>query len=374
MSPPVPEILLPPVAAEALPGIERWQRRGSRMSAALRVSAALAVVAVLALIPYLQGPAATYKLTNLFLLIVLASMWNLLAGFGGMISVGLQAFIGIGAYALLYFTDHGAPAYASVLLAAVVAVAAAVPMSFLAFRLTGGYFAIGTWVLAEVCRLVIVQIDSLGGGAGRSLLVFNGVEPAQRQANTYWVSLTLLVLATATIFLLLRSRTGLGLTALRDNATAAASSGVRTQRAKRLVFVMGAAGCGLCGALFLANSLRVQPDSAFSVSYSAAMIFCVIIGGVGSIEGPILGAILFFVLQDQFADQGTSYLMVMGALAMVMALWQRTGIWGLLHERTGFSFFPTQRRVTVMTGSPQATAAVQGSTGALSRGSRRPAD
>jgi branched-chain amino acid transport system permease protein len=274
-------------------------------------------------------------------------MWNLLAGFGGMITVGLQAFIGIGAYSLLYFTDQGAPAYVGVLLAGLVAAAAAVPMSFMAFRLTGGYFAIGTWVLAEVCRLVIVQIDSLGRGAGRSLLVFNGVDPAQRQANTYWVSLVVLVLSTATVFLLLRGRTGLGLIALRDNATAAESSGVRTQRAKRLVFVLGAAGCGLCGALFLANSLRVQPDSAFSVSYSAAMIFCVIIVGVGSIEGPILVATLFFVLQDQFADQGTSYLILIGLIAMAMALWQRTGIWGLIHERTGFSFFPTQHRVTV---------------------------
>jgi branched-chain amino acid transport system permease protein len=240
-------------------------------------------------------------------------------------------------------------------------------MSFMAFRLTGGYFAIGTWVLAEVCRLVIVQIDSLGRGAGRSLLVFNGVEPAQRQANTYWVALAVLVASITTVFLLLRSRTGLGLTALRDNAMAAESSGVRTQRAKRLVFVLGAAGCGLCGALFLANSLRVQPDSAFSVSYSAAMIFCVIIGGVGSIEGPILGAILFFVLQDQFATQGTSYLIVIGLIAMGMALWQRTGIWGLIHERTGFSFFPTQHRVTVDAGSPpdpvlpQGTRAPQGS-------------
>jgi branched-chain amino acid transport system permease protein len=340
-----PEILLQPAGTPG-PGIERWHR-GSRVGSALRVSAALVVVGILALMPFLQGPSTTYKLTNLFLLVVLASMWNLLAGFGGMITVGLQAFVGIGAYSLLYFTDQGAPPYVGVLLAAIVAAAAAVPMSFMAFRLTGGYFAIGTWVLAEVCRLVIVQIDSLGRGAGRSLLVFNGVEPAQRQANTYWVTLTVLVLATATVFLLLRSRTGLGLIALRDNAMAAESSGVRTQRAKRLVFVLGAAGCGLCGALFLANSLRVQPDSAFSVSYSAAMIFCVIIGGVGSIEGPILGAVLFFVLQDQFADQGTTYLIVIGLIAMVMALWQRAGIWGLLHERTGYSLFPTQHRVTV---------------------------
>jgi branched-chain amino acid transport system permease protein len=220
-------------------------------------------------------------------------------------------------------------------------------MSFMAFRLAGGYFAIGTWVLAEVCRLVIVQIDSLGGGAGRSLLVFNGVEPAQRQANTYWVALSVLVLTTATVLVLLRSRTGLGLIALRDDATAAESSGVRTQRAKRLVFVLGAAGCGLCGALFLANSLRVQPDSAFSVSYSASMIFCVIIGGVGSIEGPILGATLFFLLQDQFADQGSSYLIAIGLIAMIMALWQRRGLWGLIHDRTGFSLFPIQHRVVL---------------------------
>jgi branched-chain amino acid transport system permease protein len=272
-------------------------------------------------------------------------MWNLLAGFGGMISVGLQAFIGIGAYSLLFLTDRGLSPYLAVVVAGVISALAALPMSLLAFRLTGGYFAIGTWVMAEVCRLVIVQFDSLGGGGGRSLLAFNGVAPEQRQANIYWMALGAIVLTLAGIFVLLRSRTGLGLTAIRDDAVSARSSGVYTTRSRRLVFLLGAAGCGVGGAVLLCNSLRVQPDSAFSVSYSASMIFCVVIGGVGTIEGPVLGALAFFLLQDTFATYGTSYLIVIGLIAMVMAIWVRQGIWGFVHERTGLHLFPTRYTV-----------------------------
>jgi ABC-type branched-subunit amino acid transport system substrate-binding protein len=222
---------------------------------------------------------------------------------------------------------------------------AGVPAMLGVSSLQGGYFAIGTWVMAEVCRLVTVQIPALGGGGGRSLLVFAGLTPGQRQANVYWVALLALVATIGGIFVLLRSRVGVALMGVRDDAISANSSGVRITRVARLVFLASAAGCGACGAILLCTTLRVQPQSAFSVSWTASMIFCVVIGGVGTIEGPILGALLFFVLQDQFAQEGSWYLIVIGLIAMGMALWARQGLWGLIHSATGVSLFPTQIRV-----------------------------
>ncbi|MFV0464408.1 MAG: branched-chain amino acid ABC transporter permease [Nostocoides sp.] len=342
-------VAAPPISATVRRG---GSARANRLSGLLGVM----VVAVLLSVPFVQGPATTYKLTSLCILIILASMWNLMAGFGGMVSVGLQAYIGMGAYGLLFLTDRGVNPYLAVVLSAVACALLAYPMSFLAFRLSGGYFAIGTWVMAEVCRLLIVQVDSLGGGAGRSLLVFAGLAPAQRQANVFWLAVGVLVVTIAGLLVLMRSRLGLALTAVRDDPVSAYSCGVQITRARRAVFLCSAAGCGAAGALMLCSTLRVQPDAVFAVSFSAVMIFCVVIGGVGTIEGPILGAIIYFVMQDRFAQAGSWYLVVLGLVAMAMAMWMRQGLWGFIRSRTSLSLFPTQ--YVVLPSDPESIPAV----------------
>lgn len=326
-------------------GEDLVRRGSSRRANRLSATAASATVLGLLAMPFLQGPATSYKLTNLCILVLLASMWNLMAGFGGMVSIGLQAFIGVGAYSLLLLTDLGVNPYLAIVLAAGCCALVAYPMSFLAFRLTGGYFAIGTWVMAEVCRLLVVRVDSLGGGAGRSLLVFAGVDPAQRQANVLWAAVLVTAAALLGIVLLLRSRLGSGLTAVRDDPISAHSSGVRITAARRMVFLSAAGGCGAAGALMVCSSLRVQPDAVFGVSWSAVVIFCVVIGGVGTVEGPILGALIYFTLQDRFAHLGSWYLVALGLVAMAMALWLRQGLWGLIRDRTGLQLVPTEYHV-----------------------------
>jgi branched-chain amino acid transport system permease protein len=215
--------------------------------------------------------------------------------------------------------------------------------SFLAFRLSGGYFAIGTWVIAEVVRLVVTQVDAVGAGSGASLTAFSGIEPVYRIAYVYWVALGVAVVVVSGVYLLMRSRLGLALTAIRDEPTAAGSSGVRVTGAKRLVFVLAAVGCGLAGAVVVANTLRVQPASIFSVEYSATMIFIVVIGGLGTIEGPILGAVVYYLLQDNLADLGNWYLVIVGVIAIAITLLAPKGLWGLTRGRV--SIFPTGYRV-----------------------------
>lgn len=320
-------------------------RRGGRGSLA-GAAVMVAIVLVLAVwVPYNVSLGGLTQLVGLFSLVILATTWNLLAGYGGLVSIGQQAFVGAGGYGVIYLADAvGVPLMLALVLAAVVCGLLAFVTSFLVFRLVGGYFAIGTWVLAEVFKLVTAQVDALGGGSGLSLQAFSGTDRVTRIATVYWVGLALAVIVVVATYVLMRSSVGLGLTAIRDDVKAASSLGVRVRRWQRFVYVAASAGAGLAGALIALNTLRVGPDSIYSVSYSAFMIFIVVIGGLGTIEGPILGAVVFFVLQQQLSSYGTWYLVALGVLAIGVVLFAPKGLWGLL-TRGRLEMFPLGHRV-----------------------------
>ncbi|MFY0407170.1 branched-chain amino acid ABC transporter permease [Solicola sp. PLA-1-18] len=322
------------------------RRRGGPVSMA---GTALLVVAVLVLavwVPYNVSLGTLSSLVGLFVLVILGTTWNLMAGYAGMVSIGQQAFIGIGGYGVIRLADAvGLPVLGAVLAAAVLCGAVAWATSFLVFRLAGGYFAIGTWVVAEVFKLLTTQFDSLGGGSGLSLTAFQGTDRVARVATVYWLGLGLAVAVVVATYLLMRSRVGLGLTAIRDDPTAASGLGVPVDRSKRIVYVASSAGVGLAGALTALNTLRVTPDSIFSVGFTASMIFVVLIGGIGTIEGPILGAVVYYVLQDQLADLGSLYLVVLGVVAIVVVLAAPKGLWGLLTRVADVQLFPLAHSV-----------------------------
>lgn len=308
-------------------------------------SGGAATVAVLAYLPYLVHSGTTDTLVNFLILLIIGTMWNLLAGYAGLVSVGQQGFIGLGAYAVLAMAQRGVEPFVAIPLAAAAAAIVALPTSWLVFRLHGGYFAIGTWVVAEVFGLVIIRFRSLGGGTGTGLPGLSGIDPTLLGAYTYWAALAVGVAAVAVTWLLLRSRLGLALTAVRDNETAARSAGTRVASAKRVVYLVAAAGCGAAGAVLIISQLNVEPASAFSVQWSADMIFVSLIGGLGSIEGPIVGAIVFTVMQQTLASHGAWYLVLLGAVAVVVAVWARRGLWGLVADRTGLQVFPVGYRL-----------------------------
>ena len=307
-------------------------RRGGRASAWTGVGL-FAVVAVMAYLPYVAYTTVTDALITFLLLLTVSSMWNLLAGYAGLVSVGQQAYLGLGAYAVLQLSDWGVQPFVGVFLAAGVCAVIAVPTSLLAFRLRGDYFAVGTWVIAEVYRLVMVRDTALGGGSGRSLTTLSTLDQSLREALTYWVALAVAVLSVLAGYLLIRSRLGLALTAVRDNEVAAASAGVDVGRAKRAVYLLSAAGTGAAGGVLLVSSLRVQPDTVFGVQWSAYMIFIVIIGGLGYLEGPLIGSLIFFALQRWLADYGVWYLVLLGAIAVAAAVWLPRGVWGAVSSR-----------------------------------------
>jgi branched-chain amino acid transport system permease protein len=329
-----------------------------------RFAAFIVTVPVLALLyalPALASRAVMQDLFSILTLLVLAMNWNMLAGFAGLVSVGQQAFVGIGAYAMfaaiiLFKLDP----LVGVLIGGIAAAVLAVPMAFFSFRLNGAYFAIGTWVVADITRLAISQWKALGGGTGTSLpkgttkgmfgvdlvkelLGVSGAAAAD--AVTYWLMLSLAIVMLIASYMFLRSRMGLGLQAIRDNVTAARSVGVDPVKLKAMVFLLTAFGTGLCGALAFIQITRVTPDAAFSViDWTAYVIFITVIGGIGTLPGPIVGVIIFYLLQRMLADYGTIYLIVLGLLGIVVMLFARRGLWGLFTDRTGLDLFPLRHK------------------------------
>ncbi|MEV0895082.1 branched-chain amino acid ABC transporter permease [Promicromonospora sp. NPDC050262] len=331
-----------PAAPPATPTVTRGGR-GSVVGGGVLV---LVVVLLAAVVPYVVTLGALSSLVMLFALVILGTTWNLLAGYGGMVSVGQQAYVGVGGYALIQLADAvGAPPWAAVLAAGLVGAVLALPTSYLVFRLAGGYFAIGTWVVAEVFRLVTMQIGGFGGGSGLSLSAFRGTDRVDRVAFVYWFALALMVAVVLGTYLLMRSRVGLGLTAIRDDRVAASSLGVAVDRGRRIVYVAGSAGAALAGALIALSTLGVTPGSIYSVNWTAAMIFIVVVGGIGTIEGPLVGAVLYWALQQALAPLGTWYLVVLGGVAVAVVLLAPRGLWGLVAGR--FQLFPTTYRVRI---------------------------
>ena len=306
--------------------VRRWTRTSKLFTGGTGVVALL-----LASVPLVFSPDIVQKTTTLLILVLLAAMWNALAGYGGLVSVGQQAFIGFGAYAVIFLTQRDVEPYLSIVLAAlasgvlalvvsplllrlrggvfaiatwVVAGSLSLPISLFALRLRAAQFAIGMWVIAEVASIAVRLDQDLGAGTGISLSQLYQYDPNYRQAYTFWLALAFTAVFLAALFFLLRSPLGASLQAIRDDEDAARSLGVRVTARKRLLFVLAGFGCAAAGVLIVANTLFIEPSSVFSVQWSAYMIFMVLVGGLGTFEGPILGAILLFAIQTTFTQGG----------------------------------------------------------------------
>ena len=325
--------------------VERYTR-----TSRIALPVAVLIIVAAGTVPVWGSSAMMKQSITLLTLIALAQMWNLLAGYAGLVSVGQQAFVGIGAYTLWVFAEKfGLNPFVCVPIAGVVAALFAVPTAGLAFRLRGGYFAVGTWVIAEVYRLLVTQITWLGGGSGVSVNSAVAINRSTREAVVFWIALGAAVGSIILVYLLLRSRRGLALKAVRDDETGARGLGVNVTRSKLWVYIIAAFGTGIVGAVIYLNLLRIQPESAFGLQWSALMIFSVVIGGLGTIEGPIIGAVIFFALQQLLSDYGTWYLVLIGVLAAGVVVFAQRGVWGSIVRRWAIDLFPVRRRLCLET-------------------------
>jgi branched-chain amino acid transport system permease protein len=337
-----------------IPGfvVERW----TRLSVASSIAAA-AILIVLAFGPVLFSANIVDNLTNLFIYLILAIMWNALAGFAGLVSVGQQAFFGLGAYFAIQLSHYGVSVYPALLLGALIAGILSLPISVLMLRLRGGEFAIGMWVVAELVHLFVALDPLINGETGVSMIALNAFSPDDRRAYNYWMALAAAVVLLGAIFALLRGRLGASVQAIRDDEDAAESVGVRVLAGKRTIFFLAAFGCALAGSLWLATSISFQPRQYFGIQWTAYMIFMVLVGGLGTFEGPIIGAVIFFLIEYLFGETGVWYLVGLGGAAIVFALFLPRGLWGTVEDRFGIRLLPVGYRLRLFNSKMEAEAA-----------------
>ncbi len=283
----------------------------------------------LVLLPFVADPYTISLLYTLFIYVALAQSWNLVGGYTGLVSLGHAAFFGLGAYtAAILMTWSGVPfpvaMIVSGLLAAVFAAIVALPV----FRFRGIYFAIGTLVVAEALRIWMINWSTTGGAEGINLPLDNTPDPT----GFYYVGLGLAAGATALLALILHTRLGIGLRAIRDNEDAAQNMGVNTFWVKLSAFVISAFIAGLVGGVHAVYLGTIEPYSIFSITWTIAAVNIVIIGGMGTLFGPIIGAIFVTILAESLADYETIHLIITGLILILVIRFLPGGIWGQLRR------------------------------------------
>jgi len=294
----------------------------------------IAVTVVLALFPIIGVPRLWLLYLFLFFTyLAMANMWNLLAGYSGLVSLCPAAFVGLAGYTLAIGTWVGLPWYLGIIAGGIVAAAFAALISFPVFRMKGIYFAIGTLVLPEVLRFVFtiwapVGEPVYGGGAGYTVKGVAEVSGAQ----VYWLALAIGV---ASIFLMryiLRSKLGSGLAAIRDNDSTAASCGINVFNLKLFSFVIAAFVTGIAGAIYYLYQGYIEPMSAFSVRWLVIIMLATVIGGEGTEEGPVVGTIVVVFLYFLLARYAEISLIIQGVILVGIMLLAPQGIMGSIRR------------------------------------------
>ena len=294
----------------------------------------VAVTVVLAVFPIIGVPHTWLLYLYLFFIyLAIANMWNLLAGYSGLISLCQPAFIGLAGYTLVIVTWIGLPPYLGVIAGAIVAAVFAILISIPVFRLKGVYFAIGTLVVPEALRMVFylwrpVGGELHGGGAGYMVKGVAGVS----LTDIYWPAF---VIGIGSIFLMrsiLRSKLGCGLAAIRDNDNTAASSGVDGFKLKLFSFVIGAVVTGLAGSVFYIYQGYIEPASAFNIRWTMTLILATVIGGISTEEGPIIGAVIVTLMHFLLARYAGISLLIQGVILVVIMLLAPQGIIGFIRK------------------------------------------
>lgn len=297
-----------------------------------------AVIVGLVVLPVAGAPKQWLLYLFLFFIyLAMANMWNLLAGYSGLICLCPAAFIGVAGYTLAIIAWVGLPWYLGIIAGGIVAAAFALLISFPVFRLRGIYFAIGTLILPEMLRVVFLLWRPVGGalqgkGAGYVVKGVTGISTTE----IYWLAL---VIGIASIFLMriiLRSKLGLGLAAIRDNDSTAASSGINVFQLKLYAFVIAAFVMGIAGTIFYIYQAYIEPLSAFSIRWLLTLLLATVIGGEGIEEGPIVGTVIVVILHFLLARYAGISLLIQGVILVGVMLLAPQGIMGFIRKTRAY--------------------------------------
>jgi branched-chain amino acid transport system permease protein len=258
---------------------------------------------------------------QIFLAIVLAQSWNVLGGYAGQINLGHAAFFGLGALITRTLWVGDVPLVLSLAAGALVATAFACLIGVPAFRLRGAYFAIGTLGLAEILRITVANLlPEISTISAAELASYN-------MLPRYYLTLALAVLCVAVVALLVPSRLGLGIRAVREDETAAEATGVSARRHKLLALAVSTAFAGLAGGAFAYYHVSYYPQHTFSPIWTFDAVLMSFVGGVGTIHGPVLGALFYVVLKETLALHWVEFhLIIFGVLFILVVLFVPGGL------------------------------------------------
>jgi branched-chain amino acid transport system permease protein len=320
----------------------------------IKIGSAAVVVIVLALLPLYASEYAVSVGILIFLYMSLGQMWNLLAGYSGLVSLGQQIFVGIGGYTLAMVTQAYQLSIAlSFFIAAGISVVFAFIVSFPIFKMSGVYFTVGTWIVSEAMLVFFRNWEFVKYDAGYNITVAYRISmPA-----LYLGSLAVGVGSVVLVFLILRSKLGLALMAIRDNEGAAETRGVRLYRTKLACFLISSVYTAITGVVLYLNITYVKPGAAFGIDWTVCMVFIAVIGGLGTIEGPIIGAVIYVILRQYLYNFPGISMIILGVVAVAIIMLAPAGIMGVLRNKFGFTFFSVGRQLPAGFGSIRKKAA-----------------
>lgn len=277
-----------------------------------------------------------------FLYMALGQMWNLLAGYTGLVSLGQQIFVGLGGYSLAVTTElFHLPMFLGIAIGGVISVLFALLISKPLFKMRGVYFTIGTWIVAECLILFFSNWKLVRTGQGLNITVSYDLTTSA----IYYIAMIMGLGSLVLVYYLLRSKLGLALMAMRDNEAAAETLGVQLFNTKLKIFLISAFVTGLTGGVLYLSIAYIQPVAAFGIDWTVAMVFMVIIGGIGTIEGPIIGAVFYVLLRQYLYDYPGISMIILGLVAIITIMVAPKGIMGTLHDRFGIEILSVRRRL-----------------------------
>jgi branched-chain amino acid transport system permease protein len=289
-------------------------------------------------------------LFEVLLMLAMAQLWNLLGGYTGLVSMRLQCFVGLGGYATIFAANSPSVSPYWVLpLAPLVCGLIAAFSAFFLFRLRDAYFSISTWVFAEVVAMLVFISPGLGHVTGMTLETARGIDYEIFLLVNFWIAAALAGGVMIGVYALLHSPLGLGMLRVREDDIAAASIGVNVWRNRFIAYVTAAAGCGLAGGISFMAVLFITVRTGFDLNWVVAMIFIVIIGGIGTLEGPIIGTFIYYGLRELFTNvlalSGSWYLIALGAVAVTVMLIAPRGIWPFVRDNLGIEWLGVSQKL-----------------------------
>jgi branched-chain amino acid transport system permease protein len=317
--------------------------------------ALVVLLAVAAVLPFVIDEQTETVAVRTLIFAILAVGWNLMSGYGGMFSFGHAAFFGIGAYTDAYLlVEHGTSPWIAMAVGAAISAAAGTIIAFLClrYRLAGAYFALATFAFAEVFLLAVQNLDFLRRTEGFNVPLLPEdswwkMQFAQGSHNYYWIPLAILAVGLFGTVAYVNSRTGQYLQAVRDDEVAAASLGINVMRVRLVTVALSCAFTSLAGAFYTQYYFFVGPEQAFGSAVSVNAIVPAVIGGIGTVFGPVVGALVVGPLSEWIANvlreppafldflQGVTGLdvAVYAALLILIVLFMPKGIYGTLRDR-----------------------------------------